>query len=131
MEEAESEVHTNEGGQVHETEEVTFGFPIMDPNIIIQMKNIHPSILPHVHGLVSEYHDALLFKFGILCRNYDYISDAQKQRFFLATLKDVALRWFMGFGGGGGGWGGSPLEDGSICVEFSSRNIKITISLGN
>jgi hypothetical protein len=34
----------------------------------------------------------------VLCRNYDYSSDAKKLKLFPATLKDVALRWFMGLG---------------------------------
>jgi len=32
MAEGEGEIHTNDGGEVHGTEEVTFGFPIVDPN---------------------------------------------------------------------------------------------------
>ena len=42
--------------------------------------------------------DAFLFKFDILCRSYNYINNAQKLKLFLATLKDVSLRWFMGLG---------------------------------
>jgi hypothetical protein len=82
MVEGEGEIHTNDGGEVHGTEEVTFGFPIVDPNTNVQMKNIHPSVLPHFHGLVSEDPDSFLFKFDILCRSYDYTSDAQKLRLF-------------------------------------------------
>ena len=40
--------------------------------------------------------DAFLFEFDILCRSYNYVDDAQKLKLFPATLKNVALRWFMG-----------------------------------
>ena len=42
--------------------------------------------------------NAFLFEFAILCRSYNYTKDAQKLKLFLATLKDAALRWFMGLG---------------------------------
>jgi hypothetical protein len=52
--------------QVEGEEEVTFGFPIIDPTAkFIQMKNISPSTLPHIHGKVSEDLDAFLFEFNI------------------------------------------------------------------
>ena len=62
------------------------------------MKNINPSILPTFHGMLIEDLDGFLFEFDILCRSYKYIDDAQKLKLFLATLKNVALRWFMGLG---------------------------------
>jgi hypothetical protein len=31
-------------------------------------------------------------------KSYDYVSDAQKLNIFPTTLKNVALRWFMGLG---------------------------------
>ena len=62
------------------------------------MKNINPSILPTFHGMSTEDPNAFLFKFDILCRSYNYVNDARKLKLFLATLKDVALRWFMGLG---------------------------------
>ena len=74
-------------------------FPIVDPDTVAQMKNISPSSLPHFHGKVHEYPDSFLFKFDILCRSYDYATDAQKLRLFPITLKDSTLRWFMGLGG--------------------------------
>jgi hypothetical protein len=46
----------------------------------------------------TEYPDSLLFKFNILCHSYNYVNDAQKLNLFLETLKDFALRWFMGLG---------------------------------
>ena len=62
------------------------------------MKNIPPSALPHFHGMSSEDPDSFLFEFDILCRSYNYIRDAQKLKLFPATLKESALRWFMGLG---------------------------------
>jgi hypothetical protein len=99
MVEGEGEIHTNDGVQVHRTEEITFGFPIVDPDTNVQMKNINPSILPHFHGMVSEYPHSFPFEFDILYRIYDYNSDAQKLRLFPTTLKDASLHWFMGLGG--------------------------------
>ena len=73
-----------------------FGFPILDSMGDTPMKNIPPSALPHFHGMSSEDLDSFLFEFDILCRNYNYILDAQKLKLFPATLKELALRWFMG-----------------------------------
>ena len=64
------------------------------------MKNISPSVLPCFHGRVEKDPDEFLFKFDILFRSYDYITDAQKLKLFPATLKDNALRQFMSLGGG-------------------------------
>ena len=64
------------------------------------MKNISPLVLPHFHGKVAKDLDEFLFEFDILCRSYDYITNAQKMKLFPATLKDNALRWFMSLGGG-------------------------------
>jgi len=84
--------------QVNE-EQSNFEFPIVDPDSIAQMKNIPPLTLPHFHGKVHEYLDSFLFEFDILCRSYDYSTEAQKLRLFPATLKDSALHWFMGLEG--------------------------------
>ena len=62
------------------------------------MKNMPPLALPHFHGMSSEDPDSFLFEFDILCRSYNYILDAQKLKLFPATLKESALRWFMGLG---------------------------------
>jgi len=62
------------------------------------MKNISPSILPNFHQLRSKDPETFLFKFEVFCRSYDYIHDAQKLKLFPATLKDAALKWFMGLG---------------------------------
>ena len=37
-----------------------------------------------------------MFEFFVVCRTYDYTSDDQKLKLFPSTLKDAALRWFMG-----------------------------------
>ena len=63
------------------------------------MKNISPSPLPHVHGLTTEDLDTFMFEFVVLCRTYDYTEDEQKLKLFPSTLKDAALRWFMGLPG--------------------------------
>eukprot|EP00253_Pinus_taeda_P014105 PITA_14105 len=65
----------------------------------MKMKNISPSSLPHFHGLTSEDPDTFLFEFAVLCRTYDYTEDEQKLKPFPSTLKDAALRWFMGLPG--------------------------------
>jgi len=59
------------------------------------MKNISPSILPKFRGIFSEHPNEFLFKFKVLCRTYDYESDAKKLKLFPSTLKDNAMRWFM------------------------------------
>ena len=64
------------------------------------MKNISPSVLPRFHGKAAEDLDEFLFEFDILCRSYDYITDAQKLKLFPATLKDNALCYFMSLRGG-------------------------------
>jgi hypothetical protein len=75
------------------------GFPIGDfPLGTAPMKNIPLSSLPNFHGLSSEDLDEFLFEFDILCRSYDYTSNAQKLKLFPSTLKGNALRWFMSLG---------------------------------
>lgn len=59
------------------------------------MKSIPLSALPNFHGLASEDPDEFLFEFDILQKSYDYISNTQKMKDFLPTLKGNALRWFM------------------------------------
>jgi len=43
-------------------EQSTFGFSIVGPHAVVQMKNIPPSLLPHFHGKVHEDPDSILFK---------------------------------------------------------------------
>jgi len=64
------------------------------------MKAIPLQNIPTFHGLTSEDLDAFLFEFDVLCRGYDYTTNPQKLKLFPSTLKGVALRWFMGLGGG-------------------------------
>ena len=61
----------------------TFEFPIGDIRGKAPMKNIPLSSLPYFHGMTIEDPNTLLFEFDVLCRSYDYISDAQKLKFFL------------------------------------------------
>ena len=79
-------------------DEQTFRFPILDQAPNVAMKKINHSILPTFHGMTTKDPDAFLFKFDILCRSYSYVDDTQKLKLFPATLKNVALRWFMGLG---------------------------------
>ena len=76
----------------------TFVFPILDISRNINMKNIPLSSLPTFRGRSTEDPDLFLFEFEILCRSYNYYDDAQKINLFPATMKDLALRWFMSLG---------------------------------
>ena len=78
--------------------EATFGFHILDTIQVVTMKNIPPSSLPTFYGKNNEDPDTFLFKFDILCRSYNYLQDAHKLKLFPATVKNSALRWFMGLG---------------------------------
>ena len=62
------------------------------------MKNIPASSLPTFYGKNNEELDTFLFEFDILYRSYNYLQDAHKLKRFPTTLKDSALRWFMGLG---------------------------------
>ena len=62
------------------------------------MKNIPLSSLPYFQGMTVEDLSTLLFEFDVLCRSYEYVSDAQKLKLFPATLKGATLRCFMGLG---------------------------------
>jgi len=62
------------------------------------MKKFPFLALPYSQGMTVEDLNTFLFEFDVLCMRYDYISDAQKLKFSLATLKGEALRWFMGLG---------------------------------
>lgn len=86
------------GGRGEDINPEPIGFPIIDENTNVTIKNISPSILPNFHGLRSEYHEAFLFEFEVLCRSYDYLHDAQKLKLLLTTLKDATLKWFMSLG---------------------------------
>jgi len=88
----------NRGGGIGRGNQDPFGFPIFDEDTTLTMKNISPSILPNFHGKRSEEPKTFLFKFEVLCRSYNYLHDAQKLKFFPATLKDSALKWLMSLG---------------------------------
>eukprot|EP00253_Pinus_taeda_P025718 PITA_25718 len=75
-------------------------YPIVDSTANAPMKAIPLQHIPTFHGLTSEDPDAFLFEFDVLCRGYDYTIDPQKLKLFPSTLKEAALRWFMGLGGG-------------------------------
>ena len=62
------------------------------------MKNIPIVALPKFHGLINEDPETFLFEFDILCRIYDYTTNAHKLNLFPSTLKEATMRWFMGFG---------------------------------
>jgi hypothetical protein len=70
----------------------------LDTTQNVNMKNIPLSAVPTFYGKSSEDPDTFLFEFDILCRSYNYLQYAQKLKLFLATLKDFALRWFIGLG---------------------------------
>ena len=78
----------------------TLQYPIVDTTVNAHMKAIPLQHIPTFHGLTSEDPDAFLFEFNVLCKGYNYTTDPQKLKLFPSTLKGVALRWFMGLGGG-------------------------------
>ena len=88
----------NDKGEGENRIETTFGFPILYTAHYVNMKNIPPSSLPNFYGKSNEDLNTFLFEFDILCRSYNYLQDAHKLKLFPATLKDSALRWFMGLG---------------------------------
>jgi len=75
-----------------------FEFSITNQEKVVVLKNISPSTLPIFYGLVTEDPDIFMFEFDVMCRSYDYTTDPHRLKLFLATLKGVALRWFMGLG---------------------------------
>ena len=71
----------------------TLGFPICDlPRGVAPMKNIPLSALPNFHGLSSKDPDEFLFEFDILCRSYDYISNAQKIKSISSNIKGKCIK---------------------------------------
>jgi len=77
----------------------TFESPIGNIMGEAPMKVIPLSSFPTFNGFPIEDLDTFLFEFDVLCRSYDYLSSSQKLKLFPATLKNVALQWFMGLGG--------------------------------
>lgn len=86
------------GGGSGRGEPDRYGFPIFDEDTTAIMKKISPSILPNFHGLRHEDPKKFLFGFEVLCRTYDYLRYPQNLKLFPTTLKDGALKWFMGLG---------------------------------
>ena len=76
----------------------TFIFPLPSLVTNANLKNIPPTALPKFYGLAAEDPNTFLFEFDILCHSFDYNIDAHKLKLFPATLKELALRWFMGLG---------------------------------
>ena len=99
-EEAMGENHHHEGNSLPEGMVATLQFRIQQPEGVALMKNISPLVFPHFYGKETEDPDEFIFKFDILCRNYDYTTNEQKQKLFPTTLNDNALRWFMILGRG-------------------------------
>lgn len=60
------------------------------------MKNIPSLVLPNFYGMSSEHPDSFMFEFDTLCRTYGCTDDTHKLHPFPATLKETALKWFMG-----------------------------------
>jgi hypothetical protein len=56
---------------------VVFQFPTKETEEKMRMKYINhcPS---HFHGLISKDPNTILFGFEVLCKTYDYKTDAQK-----------------------------------------------------
>ena len=48
-------------------------------------------MLPRFYGKAAKDLDEFLFEFEILCRSYDYTTNAQKLKHFHSTLKDNAF----------------------------------------
>jgi len=84
--------------EIVENEPSNFEFPIKETYEETKIKNIPHSTLPNFHGLSKEDIDTFLFKFDVLWKSYDYMTDAHKLKLFPATLKSATLRLFMGLG---------------------------------
>jgi len=62
--------------EIFKEEPSTFRFLIKETNEETKMKNIPHLVLPNFHGLSKEDLDTFLFEFDVLCRSYDYVTDA-------------------------------------------------------
>lgn len=87
-----------DGDREGEVPNRTFSFPIAIDNHAneLPMKYISLPILPTFHGKTLEDPDQFLFEFKVLCQTYDYTCNYQKLKLFPSTMKESALRWFMG-----------------------------------
>jgi hypothetical protein len=61
----------------------TIEFPIGDLGAGAPTKPIPLAALPNFHGLVLEDLDTFVFEFDIVCRGYDYMTEARKLKIFL------------------------------------------------
>lgn len=77
---------------------VTFEFQILVTWDEAPMKNIPLSSLLSFQGMALEDPNNFMFEFDVLCRSYEYTSNAQKLKLFPDTLKGASLRWFMRLG---------------------------------
>ena len=75
----------------------TFEFPISDIRGESPMKNIPLSALPSFQGMTIEDPDTFLFEFNVLCRSYDYTSDAQKMKLLKLVSKYKAYSSYIIF----------------------------------
>lgn len=69
----------------------TFIFPLPSLVTNANLKNIPPTVLPKFYGLATEDPNTFLFEFDILYPSFDYNTNAHKLKFFLETLKELAL----------------------------------------
>ena len=76
----------------------TFPFPLPSHVTNANLKNIPPIALPKLYGLATKDPDTFLFEFDIIFHRFDYITNSHKLKLFRTTLKESALRWFMGLG---------------------------------
>ena len=95
----------------------TLEYSIVDHAANAPMKSIPLHNIPTFHGLTTEYPNAFLFEFDVLCRGYDYTTDPQKLKLFPSTLKGTTLCWFMGLVG-------EPSIIGTKSRTFFLKNIK-------
>jgi hypothetical protein len=76
--------HVEEGEGFVPQNPITFQFPIRDIEGTTQMKNFPPTTLSYFHGLSGEDPNRFNFEFDVLCRSYDYSSNAKKLKLFPA-----------------------------------------------
>lgn len=77
----------------------TLEYPTVNQVANAPMKVIPLQSIPTFHEMIIEDLNAFLFEVDFICRGYDYTTDPQKLKLFPSTLKEVALRWFMGLDG--------------------------------
>jgi hypothetical protein len=78
------------------TSNLTFEFPIRDIEEEAPMKTIPLSSLPNFHGISSEDPDTFIFKFDVLCRSYDYVSECSKTKIISYYTQECSLAMVHG-----------------------------------